>query len=64
MIPKELRERRGLTPGAELDIEEVPGGVLRRRRTARQQRARSRRSTGSQREERVEGGERKVGIEG
>ena len=28
VIPKELRTRRGLHPVAELDIEEVPEGVL------------------------------------
>lgn len=28
VIPKELRDRRGLHAGAELEIEEVPEGVL------------------------------------
>ena len=28
VLPKEIRESRGLGPGSEVDIEEVPGGVL------------------------------------
>jgi AbrB family looped-hinge helix DNA binding protein len=28
VLPKELRDRRGLAPGAEVEIEEVPEGVL------------------------------------
>jgi len=28
VLPKNIRESRGLGPGSEVDIEEVPGGVL------------------------------------
>jgi AbrB family looped-hinge helix DNA binding protein len=28
VLPKELRDRRGLNPGTEMEIEEVPEGVL------------------------------------
>jgi AbrB family looped-hinge helix DNA binding protein len=28
VLPKEIRESRGLGPGSELEIEEVPGGIL------------------------------------
>ncbi|MEI8257718.1 MAG: AbrB/MazE/SpoVT family DNA-binding domain-containing protein [Deltaproteobacteria bacterium] len=28
VIPTEIRRRRGLDPGAEVDVEEVPEGVL------------------------------------
>lgn len=28
VLPKEIREARGLGPGSEVDIQEVPGGIL------------------------------------
>jgi AbrB family looped-hinge helix DNA binding protein len=28
VLPKKIREARGLGPGSEVEIEEVPGGVL------------------------------------
>jgi AbrB family looped-hinge helix DNA binding protein len=28
VLPKELRESRGLGPGSEVEIQEVPGGIL------------------------------------
>jgi AbrB family looped-hinge helix DNA binding protein len=28
VLPKEIRESRGLGPGSEVEIQEVPGGIL------------------------------------
>ncbi len=28
VLPKEIRDKRGLVPGSEVEIEEVPAGVL------------------------------------
>lgn len=28
VLPKEIRESRGLHPGSEVEIQEVPGGIL------------------------------------
>jgi AbrB family looped-hinge helix DNA binding protein len=28
VLPKEIRESRGIGPGTEVDIQEVPGGIL------------------------------------